>query len=139
MIRHSNAHDVQRCGALFQEVVTKEKFPTSWIKQAGAILEHGDVFLAFNTQGKPIGFFAYHITTIPDTGEKVLIERMLYVAEAYRRGRTAIKLIMEAERFATLQGCSAVLAGSSLNNNQAAVKLYDWLGYKTNYTFRKEL
>lgn len=98
-------------------------------------LEAGNV-LFYVRDDKPLGFLQFVDVELPDTNEHVLIERMLYSPHS----SFAARALINAFEFEGLErGCKAVLAGSSLNNNEAARRLYEASGYKTNFTFRKEL
>lgn len=89
--------------------------------------------------GEVVGFLGYVQATMPDTREYILMERYLYVREANRGSLAAARLIKALVDEGARRECQAVLAGSSLNCNETARRLYEGLGFKTNYTFRKEL
>lgn len=99
-------------------------------------LQEGRVLLT-HSQGRPVGFLQFVDVILPDTNEHVLVERMLYVKSGY--ARQALALIKAFENEGVQRGCCAVLAGSSLNSNEAARRLYEHVGFKTNYTFRKDI
>jgi hypothetical protein len=98
-------------------------------------VDAGDV-LFYTQRSIPRAFIQFVDVVLPDTDEHVLIERMLY---SPRSGFAARGLINALELEGMERGCAAVLAGSSLNNNEAARRLYEASGYKTNFTFRKDL
>lgn len=101
-------------------------------------LKAGWVLVGYDNENKPIGFLQFILGHLPDTMEYVCMERMLYV-DPHHRGAMAHRLIKKLEEVATAHNCVAILAGSSLGHNETARRLYEFFGFKTNYSFRKEL
>lgn len=98
----------------------------------------GNVILSFSGS-LPVAFIVFQEAVIPDTQEHVLMERMLFVDKDVRGKHHADALVACLEDTAKMLGCAAILAGSSLNSNALAKRLYERNGFKTNYTFRKDI
>ena len=114
--------------------------PPYWVEQAKLVVSQGNaLYIEHTSFGHVHAFLGFNISTHPYTGEKLMMELMLYVDKAYRGLGHAEALVAMLEKLARLHDCDAVVAGSSLNSNAHAKRLYSGLGFKTNYTFRKEL
>lgn len=137
-IEQSTAADVEACQDMINEAGDDTGLPESWKECTTDALVERNVFLAWD-DGVPVGYFAFLTCILPDTKEFVMIERMLYVCKSHRGGTTAMRLVAFAENYAKEWKCDAVLAGSSLHENALARKLYEKRGYKTNFTFRKDI
>lgn len=99
-------------------------------------IEAGNVLFYHGPLGKLYGFMHFIEAHLPDTNEHVLLERMLYCPTSSFAARS---LINQFELEGLHRGCDAVLAGSSLDDNEAARRLYQASGWKTNYAFRKDI
>jgi ribosomal protein S18 acetylase RimI-like enzyme len=113
--------------------------PAYWTAQAKLVVKRGGALYIDGFNGHIQAFLGFNISTHPYTGEKLMMELMLYVDKEYRGLGHAEALVDMLEQLARAHTCDAVVAGSSLNSNAHAKRLYSGLGFKTNYTFRKEL
>lgn len=98
----------------------------------------GNVLVSYSDAGVPNGFLQFIEVRLPDTNEHVLMERILY-QEAKGFSRVAFNLLKSFETVAKERGARAILAGSCLNHNEVTKRLYEANGFKTNYSFRKEI
>lgn len=139
IIRLSTEADTPACKDIIEEAGHDTGLPDRWSECTKDALAEGNVLLAVEPFGDVIGYFAFVITSNPDTLERVMVERMLYVSKAHRGSTCAVRLLNAAEYHAKTKDCDAILAGSSLNCNDLARRLYEARGFKTNYTFRKDI
>ena len=86
-----------------------------------------------------VGYIMFEQYVLPDTHEVVLIERMLYILPDHRNNGSGKALLETLEYYGRAHAMTAILAGASLNCNEAARTMYEGLGFKTTYSFRKDL
>lgn len=100
----------------------------------------GNVIIA-SKAGVPFGFVFYLKTEMPFTKRTALIEQLLFVLPKHRGSTKNVAggLLHMLERVAREEGAQDIFAGSSLNNNEEAKRVYNRCGFKTTYAFKKEL
>lgn len=136
----SSHRDIPYCREIISEATATTGIPAKWEEASMQALADGDVLLCWY-DSEVVGFVGFTECVLPDTTERVVVERFLYVAEIFR-GReynVAGKLLEALELVGRFRKVDAILAGSSLHSNAHARRLYERHGFKTNYTFRKEL
>lgn len=104
-------------------------------------LNNSQVIIASTDDDVFMGFVYFYRVVMPETNRPAIMERFLYVTKKYRGAhfKVADGLVHMLERVAREEGLKDVFAGSSLNNNEAARRVYQRAGFKTTYAFKKEL
>ena len=100
----------------------------------------GNAIIA-SKDGVPFGFVFFLKTEMPFTKRTALIEQLLFVLPKHRGSTKNVAggLLHMLERVAREEGAQDIFAGSSLNNNEEAKRVYNRCGFKTTYAFKKEL
>lgn len=100
----------------------------------------GNVIIA-SKDGVPMGFIFFLKTVMPFTKRTAFIEQLLFVLPKHRGSTKNVAggLLHMLERVAREEGAQDIFAGSSLNNNEEAKRVYNRCGFKTTYAFKKEL
>ena len=99
------------------------------------------VIIASKDDGTPMGFIFFLHTVMPFTKRTAFVEQLLYVHENYRGSslKVADGLLHMLERVAREDNVQDIFAGSSLNHNEAAKRVYERAGFKTTFAFKKDL
>jgi len=108
------------------------------VSLATTAIENRELLVAYD-RGTPAGFIVFTTSVIPDTGERVLIERMIFVRRDYRGSKTAESLVNHCMDIGAKLGCTSMIAGASIGSKQHARALYERMGFETNFTFKKEI
>lgn len=136
MIRTLNDTDIDLfTWALHREAVDDTGVDVDFGSTVVPAIEAGEVIVVEHNE-IPTAFLVFQQATLPDTGEQVLVERMLY---APRRAANAIRLMHHLEIIARAKKCTSILSGASLYGKEAARRIYERMGFQTNYTFKKEV
>lgn len=70
-------------------------------------------------------------TFVPTSFSPVAIELLWYVKPEYRKGKYALQMVREFEKWAKAQGCEMISMGNMANSSMATTgKFYERLGYK---------
>ena len=101
-------------------------------------IQNNEALLYMSVTGALIGGVGYTTGRLPPSDNICLVERLLYTRPG-STGLVAMRLLQGLEKQARWLGCDTILAGSSLNHNEATRRLYEHAGFKTNYSFRKDL
>ena len=104
-------------------------------------LAGGQCIIARKDDGTPLGFVFFLSATMPFTLRTAVVEQLLYVHEKHRGAnlKVADGLLHMLERVAREEGAEDIFAGSSLNHNEAARRVYERSGFTTTSAFKKDL
>lgn len=104
------------------------------------MMSAGNVIIA-SKDGVAMGFIFFLKTEMPFTKRTAFIEQLLFVLPKHRGSTKNVAggLLHMLERVAREEGAQDIFAGSSLNNNEEAKRVYSRCGFKTTYAFKKEL
>ena len=85
------------------------------------------------------GFIQWEEVDDPDTGERIAMERMLWVDKDARGKKIADTLIERWETTVRLRGIKTLIAGARLSNPEAAKNAYERAGFRTTFNFEKDI
>ena len=85
------------------------------------------------------GFIQWEEVDDPDTGERIAIERMLWVDADARGNRIADLLLERWETTVRKRGIKTLIAGARLSNPEAAKSAYERSGFRTTFNFEKDI
>lgn len=136
--RTTTTDDHDLCNKIASKAIAELDLPCEWVDSIDNAINFGAVLICTDNI-EVVGFIVYLVTFHPDTKEKIAVERLLYVDPVHRGTRVAESLVNALEELARSEQCTAVHAGSSLHSNAHSRRLYERCGFKTNYTFRKEI
>ena len=115
--------------------------PVDWEGLTYPALAGGQCIIARRDDGTPMGFVFFLSAQMPFTLRTAVVEQLLFVHENYRGStlKVADGLLHMLERVAREEGAQDIFAGSSLNHNEAARRVYERAGFKTTYSFKKDI
>ncbi len=115
--------------------------PVDWEGLTYPALAGGQCIIARRDDGTPLGFVFFLSAQMPFTLRTAVVEQLLYVHEKHRGShlKVADGLLHMLERVAREEGAQDIFAGSSLNHNEAARRVYQRAGFTTTYAFKKDI
>lgn len=117
-------------------------------EDTGVQVSYRSTFLKAYNEGRLIvrpsfagfsGFLLFNEAKDPDTGKLFFIERMLWVRPTFRNGRVSARLLRDWEELARKRGNVTLCAGASLPNPENARAAYERAGFRTTFSFQKEI
>lgn len=105
-----------------------------------AAYRDGRLVTHHHEDGTVIGFLLFVRSTDQDTGMTYWIERMLWVDPKHRGERVGSRLLdIWVQRALRSEYKVTLHAGASLDNPEIAKSIYEAQGFKTTYSFQKEI
>lgn len=125
----------------YRDLPYTTSFDSVRVEQFLLNLPHGYMLGLVGSNGVLQGVLLGTVTFLSTSFSPVATELLWYVKPEYRRGKYALQMVREFEKWAKAQGCQMISMGNMANNSMETTgKFYQRLGYKlSEQTYFKDL